>query len=567
MTLPMVFRVLLMLARGLASGLLAAGLCAQEVPSAELDGLATDALQRPLAAGEVTVEVEGEVVARTRSDAAGAFHFERVPQAQAVVRVVSGPDVGAVAVDLAGIDRGFARVPVWPARTLRGVVRREDGKPAAGAWVMAAPSGSRQLAVIDACAQAGADGRYELTHVLVGPVTVRAWSPDCDAFEGAAEGADDVTLDCELGCGQQQEIVFALRSATPAQLQQTVLRLVSLRGAGQSLPPPLRVMRPAADGSCVVRGLWREQALVGRFLVPGATVIPAFDKPPNGVNQWRCEFEVETLAECGITGALRDGDGEPLADRLLLCRSFDDEYAAIATVFGRTQADGTFALPSPVPWRDLFALRVLDPQLAVVHDDSLALGARSWFVARHEFGAEREVPTATVATLRLTVVDAAGTPVDGAEVTVRDETGRGGGPVVGLGSSDAAGLVEMPGIDRRGLEQVRIQVRAPSGWAESRCTLDPERPGVLGALALVPAATLRGRVLMETGKGVVGARVKLGPYDEVVLTDRNGEFVIAGQRRGTYGCSASAGRLTWETRRPVELRDGETTELVLKRLY
>lgn len=530
-----------------------------QVPLARLEGETTDALQQPLADCYVTVEVDGEVLAHTHSDASGAFRFAALPQAHVVVRAIAGADAGAVAVDLAGIDAGHAQVALWPTRTLRGVVRDAEGAAVAGAWVAATPSDAAELALLDAVAQCDADGRYELVHVLAGPVAVLAWAPRHNGCEGSVAGAVDAVLDCRLGAGAGHENRFVLNGATAQQLGRALLRLsaTGARGVAIALPPPLRQLRPDADGSCVLAGLPRTWTVTGRFVVPEAVVVPPWASPAGGVHT--CDFAVEPVAESGIIGVLQDRDGGPLANRLLLCRPCDDTAAAFATVFGWTADDGRFALPAPVPPGERFAVRVVDPQLAVAHERSRFSGSRSWYVARHRPEDEHDVPAAPATALAFRVVDAAGAPVRGVAATLR-QLGKVLGPILGTGSSDAEGRVSFTGIDLTGIGRVRIELCGNGGVASRDCEIGE----VPGRVTVTPPAILSGRVLHDDGSAVVGARIRLAA-GELVLSDRGGRFRFPGLPSGPQRLSVAVDGKPWLRSREVELLAGQRCDVSLRR--
>ena len=537
--------------RLLVSAVLLGSLSAQEMPRARLEGRTTDVMRAPVAMCAVTVEVDGVVIARTTSDASGCFVLGRLPQGRVVVRAVTAKDVGAAVVDLAGVDSSYATLTVYPARSVHGtaVVRSTDA-PATPIWVMASPADDRGLGVIDACVPCRADGSYTLEHVLAGPVLVRVWAEGCDVFEAAIDGADDVQLDCALEPDAWRERVFALRAAAPAQLGGGQLVLTAQNhatGVPAPLPPPLRRMRPDAEGRCVVTGWSAKDRLQARFVSPGAAIDPPFDTAPSGPRRWTCTFDV--VAHSDIHGVLRGPEGRALGGRLILCRPLDDDAAAMLRTYCRTAVDGTFRVPSPVGSGQRFALRVLDPELCVVDEASREAGSRSWYVGRRQEGQVHEVAVASAHTVRLCAVDAAGLAARGAVATMSPDGAQwadaNGWPVL-LGSAvgEAGGRIELGGIDLTGVTDVWVGVRSVGGVGEVRGVVASNRVIDLGNVTLAPARTCTGVVLDSAGKPMVGARVRLRLLRDpgsvqLTLSGRDGRFAYDGLMPGEYVLGAA----------------------------
>lgn len=538
---------------------------AQAGPPARLEGMVTNALRRPLANARVTVEVDGEVVARTHSDATGFFVVGVLPQRQALVRAVAGPDVGAVELDLAGIEQGFAWVPVYQARTLRGRVARPDGSPVAGAWILAAPTDRPETAVIHAQTRSDEQGHYTLTHVLAGPVRVRAWAEGHEAWESEFDGSDDVDCDVELDPDPWREVTVVLRDASPEQCTQTRLVLAAQGGPADvfvPLPPPLRRLRPAADGTCQVRGWPARDRLLVRPEIPGCEVQPAWDFVPRGPRRWRTTFDV--AATPGVVGVVRDEAGRAMPGVALFVRPLDCPGAILASYFACTDAGGEFRLPAPVAAGERFALRVVAPDLAVT-GGHLGTAARSWHVAQHAPDTRHEVVVGRFDGIRLRVVDRAGSPVRGAQVRIRILAPV--GPSIGEGVSDADGCILVQGVNLSGELAVWLSITALDGvlltvtGVEDRGGLD------LGTLELYPAARVAGVVRDADGRAVTGARVVLRNSQErgqqVGLTDRAGRYTFGGLMPGRYGCGADRGDGTAGVEGWIDVALGEIAALDL----
>src|SRR5439155_24603133 len=126
---------------------------------------------------EVWGERDGEAVARTHTDATGWFALPPQPQAPTnVCARLAGRAAGAIELDTFGRSRTFVRVPTYPVRTVRGVVRTPSGAPVDGAWIVAAPTDHYGIALVTARTRSAADGSYELREVLPGPIAITAWA-------------------------------------------------------------------------------------------------------------------------------------------------------------------------------------------------------------------------------------------------------------------------------------------------------------------------------------------------------------------------------------------------------
>src|SRR5690606_19912533 len=144
-------------------------------------------------------EVEGEVVATSRSDASGTFVFVRLPARELIVRAVTdAPQVGAIRFDLAATLRGVVVVRTMPARRVHGTVRDGSGKPVAGAWVGCTPLGAPEFAVAASQATTDADGRFELSHVPYAETAMRVWHVGHAGFATEIAAPGDVQADVVL---------------------------------------------------------------------------------------------------------------------------------------------------------------------------------------------------------------------------------------------------------------------------------------------------------------------------------------------------------------------------------
>jgi hypothetical protein len=232
---------------------------------------------------------------------------------------------------------------------------------------------------------------------------------------------------------------------------------------------------------------------------------------------------------------------------------------------GVSGPDGTFAVRAPIGPRGRFALQVREPGLAVAHESGREIGARSCYVAGHSKDLHR-IPVAATPSLRLRAIDAAGNAVRGVAAVLFESGER--HERLGRATSDAAGRIELPGIDLTGITAVRITLSSPGGVAEFESKV-ATASGDLGDIKLKPAAELDGIVTDAAGKPVAGVRmtsVIWKPYAggfhaedwRFVLTGRDGRFVMAGLAAGPRHYAIGGADPSSQA---VTLHAGERTEV------
>lgn len=511
-------------------------------PTARLEGVVVDPQQRPVAGAVVTAEVDGEVRGRTQTDGSGTFVFGKLPQQVVVVNAqTKTPDTGGTWVDLLGLRRGFVQVVVMPARPVTGTVRDDAGQPIAGAWVTAAPNDAIEFAHASCCAQSDANGHYELPGVPFGPVLVRAWAEGHDAFEGAVDGIAATTLDCRIERDAGQEHTFHLAEATPAQLAAATLVVQAVHnGLPVPLPPPLRRLRPAADGTWTVRGWPYADDLLVQLKLPGTAITPCLHTSYAGRGGTRGTFAVADPST-SLRGRLVGPEGCAVANRTLLVLAMDGNTAdSRRRAIGRTDQDGNFTITSPVDQDETFALRILDDDATVAAE----LPARAWFTTKHE-SKPHVVPIQPARRIQLRVLDADRVPVPGASITIHTATGprilRGGnvslgsfGHSLGHGTTDLDGNAMIAGLQLHPGESLAALVLAGSGLHEVLFAAGAATTIELGEVLLSEAATLQVQALTELGKPWPGVRVNLfadapmGMPMRLAVADRAGQVTFTG---------------------------------------
>lgn len=522
-------------------------------PTTRLEGLVGDAKSTPVGNVRITVLAGDRVVAATRSDGSGAFVLGRLPAERLVVRATSdGTDVDATEVDLQVQPVGFVRLRLQPARSVRGTVEDAAGRPLAGAFVATAPLGAVENGWLGQHTLSGNDGSFAFEHVPFGPNALRVWAPDCAGLAQTIDGAGDLVVHCRMPDDDVQQRAFELLDASPDQLAQaSVVVAVFAQGVEVPLPPAVRQPRRGEDGRWLAAGWPHDDAMHARAELPNAFVEPPVLCIDAGLPDRTKRFYVIAGDEGWMRGSLATDAGPAGADVPLLV----EEPRSGRRSVGRTAADGTFALRSPVPAGSLVRLRCLDPRYALRH--SLDRGFEPVPQPRAEVSC-KHLPSKPLAlflvpatTVRGTVLDADGRPCAGAEVVLlseqRQEVTRGVpglrpvvlrvATVLARGHSRVDGTVELPGLYLRDGEGVVVQVAGPDGFGETTMVADEQRELRFGTLRTGPAATLRGRVLDSAGQPVAGERLLVENWNgadrtHAVVTGRDGAFVLRGLMPG-----------------------------------
>jgi len=521
-----------------------------------LEGLVLDPLSQPVANARITVEIEGEVVAHTQSDAQGTFVVGRVPAQVVVVRATTRtPDVGATSVDLFAEPRGFARLHVMPARTVAGTARDDAGAPVAGAWIACVPTGAAEFGCVGSHTVSDAEGRFTLTHVPFGRIALRAWAAGRAGFATAVDGTADATVACTLSRDDVQERAFELVDSTPEQRVQARLEIsVWADGAELLLPPSLRRPALADDSTWPVTGWPHDDAMHAHMVLPTAFVDPILLRIEPGSTSRQKRFYVEDAGDSFVRGKLVGEGGLPTTGIELLAQGLWAGNAGSRTTVV-TLADGTFALPSPVARGDMFLLRCIDPALALRAADApgrrlLEHPPRLGAVGKHTKAHVQQFTLLRARSVRCRLLDAEGLPLPGDVAllgTGRQEVTRSApngviihhqdAPVLAHGRSGRDGTFELAGLDLREGETVCFQVAGPRGFLEHEFVVTEALVQDLGELRTGPAATLHGQVETLDSKPFAGARLKVenwcgGERTHFVASDRQGTFMLLGLMPG-----------------------------------
>ncbi|HEX5052329.1 MAG TPA: carboxypeptidase-like regulatory domain-containing protein [Planctomycetota bacterium] len=542
---------------------------------ARLEGCVVDARSQAVPNATITIVRDGAVIAHTQGDGEGHFVVGRLPQAVLTVRATSqGPCVGAASVDLELRPRAFASVRLMPARRLSGRVLDAEGAAVAGAFVATTPVGAPEFGVLGTACRSDAEGRFVFGTIPFGRNAVRAWRKGAFGIAAEVDGTADVELECRFDDDEPQQRNFELQDATAAQRSAAVL-VIGAFAEGSHMPLPPELQRPAPDDTACwrVHGWPWDDEMRARLLLPGGCSDPDEIRVPGDTPDRTKVFHVEPAEVAMVRGVLVGGQCELPGGLPLAIRSALDPDAP--WTLGHADRDGSFVLPSPVGRDRVFCLRCLDKHFAC------AIDASDWspsegYRARHRVGFEHHLVLAPAHTVRCTVRQADGAPLQDATIALlspdlrfmRNRGGRGapGAARYAEGNGTRDGTCELGGLGLpEGMEFV-CRISGPGGFLEQRFVVSGEAVQDLGVLTAGPAATLRGRAVSAAGRPLPGARVRVvdwgsSEHTHVLAADRDGSFVVTGLMPGP--CDVQIAGIPG-TRQSLTLEAGSQVDVTLK---
>lgn len=512
------------------------GLAAQ----GRITGTVVDATRDPAPAVDVWAELDGKVVARSKTDGSGMYVLGSVPFGR--VRVWAqrpGSNRGMESCTTsAARPFAYADLRVHDAGTVRGVVRGPDDKPIAGAFVQTENDVSFDWYIPEFRCDGRTDehGRFEIGEVILGPTTLRVWCPGHQLFEQRMHLASEHACDVRLVAAHGASLRIRLDQATPEQIATGELDVHFARaGSGTGATAGLGKPTLGSDGSVLLQGLPMDLYPSSVFLkVAGARLEPGvvrFDKAP-GEDQLVREaaFRIVDSAALEVRGRLQDEAGRPLAARVLtLSRSWPLPGATT-----RTDANGAFALRTPTAERRSAVLRL-------EHADLMIDGAGRGYLGGHGFEIDPEQPLELTAVraraLSVRLVDRDGRAIAGAVARLLPDGQRYGGF---RARAAGDGRVRFGRLNLGDERPFVVDVQGRWGTARSEPFRFADVAGQdLGELVVEPAAALRGVVSGPDGKPLPGARVmvrrcepgsgkQIDGFRIETIADRRGRFAFVG---------------------------------------
>ncbi len=404
----------------------------QAAATGRIEGTVIGPLGQALVAGEVWAEYWGEVVARGRTDGSGAFVLTGVPRSsRCVVRATApGTNTAWAWVDFAS-DQTVAHLGlrVFAAGTITGRVVDEVEQPVAGAHVVSDHDVAYDWYVYAKESRCVTDdeGRFVLEKALLGPNSVRVWSPGHQLAEQRLHLRDRTDLEFVLSPATGAVFELSLRGLDEDQSRAAVAWLSWTRkGSGEAMPTPLVEARFGVDGLCRLEGLPLDtECSSGRPYVPGLAFDPTEirrvrSSEADHERERRFEFAVVPDDRQVLHGVVSDGEGGQVAG-LELAISTEwrlPELRVVTDAEGRFEARVGVAPGARVTLRSGDRSYALDPGTRdrVSHRGEVTV--KSDPDAVHEFVARRAIAVVG------RVVDRDGHPIAHALVEALDAKGR-----------------------------------------------------------------------------------------------------------------------------------------------
>lgn len=532
---------------------------------------------RRLALADVWVVVDNQTVARNKTDADGRFVMARVPHGNGRVFAAAPGQTTGLAYARLDESRPAASVDIrlFDAVVLSGTVTGTDGKPVAGAQVMAPTTAYGYFATPSGTTDAA--GRFRFADVALGDTMFCVFAPGYRLLEERLDLRSDRALDLRLEQGPGTTLRFRVTGASKEQLASARCSFMAVRGRGADdvlLPPAVREGTPGPDGVWQAEGLPRDlRYMFASVQIADATVTPSRRDAAAEQELHELEFAVVAAATLQLRGVLVDGSGKPVPGCALRCQGRGLFGTRITTAI--TGTDGSFTIVSPAPKGDLFVLAAADRGLCLHQektDQREVLYNESEFVGTCAPDEVQRVVAVPAAELRGRVLDPAGQPVFGAWVKL----------LMGMKEVlPAFGSFEIVPTDRQGRFTIRqlngrlerslyLAVASPAGTLFlSELKLPAKGALDLGDLQLIAPAEVTGIVTDENDKPVPGARVRLCEQQasatmrdfvvaEMTIADRAGRYRFTGLAPGRYRLDPIAGQGEPKQRGPqFELEAGK----------
>ena len=545
-------------------------------------------------------------------------------------------------------DRGGALMTIvlGASASVRGRVADEDGRPVAGATVIALEDqGFRNVGTMlkRDYATTKPDGTYVIDTLSRGSryrfgVNAKGYAPLFDGMTGGTTIETEATRDFTLVKGGAiAGHVTDKATGRPVEGARVVAIVGTMRfgpggrrgggafggrgggpGGGQGNADPsadevsTQIVLTGADGAFRIEGVKPGPVALGQVKAPGYADFSASAFPGSPVGSWGDVKAGETLdvnvaLEAGgtVTGrvlAATPSGTVPVAGAQVsvLAMSFQTMFTGFATAL--TGEDGSFSVTG-IRGPGTYTVTATAPGL--VAGDAMSQDAQ---VQMPEGGGTvtKDVVLTAAGVVRGVVTDTKGAPVGAARVRARPAPGGPGGPGGGRGGGFSGGMLRgfLPGggtrvaltddagryeLDSVAAGERTIVVADADEYVASESDPFEARAGEVREvnLLLSGGATLRGRVVDDSGSPVAGARLRVGHLDadnagratlnafmtdallepRVVFTDEGGLFEIPRIQAGRTLLKAEKDGYAVTYRRdldlqPDEVRDNHVVTLV-----
>jgi protocatechuate 3,4-dioxygenase beta subunit len=263
----------------------------------------------------------------------------------------------------------------------------------------------------------------------------------------------------------------------------------------------------------------------------------------------------------GVTGLVVDEAGKPVDAFRVMARPKQEEsgFRVPPTYEMVADAEGRFTLEDMAAATYVLQVSAPDRADGVVSNVKIAPGALV------DVG---RIRLAGGGTVRGTVVDAGGTPVPGANITVRGQSQAFGAGAGGETVSDGAGAFEIRGVASGTID---VLGKHPS-YADAHVSVDvdPARGPAEARLVMSPGGRVEGSVRRRDGSGVAGVMVQVTslqgggvsfPGQEVKTTSSDGTFAVDHMPAGRVDVTllvGTAGQYQAGSTKQVNVVEGET---------
>ena len=537
-----------------------------QAPQGTIEGRVRGPLGEPVPNVEVVATHDprnAAVLAKTRTDGEGMFVIGRLPTDRGCLVLTSLPGhttAGEYASLSATTPHAGLELRLWEANTLRGRVVDPQGAPVVDAVVL----GTKDYTWFAGAfrppeTRTDAKGAFELPGVPLGDCVVRVWKPGFLLWEHDLVATEDKTLEVQLAPGEGTQLAVYARGLPDESFAQTTVHVhATRRGSGFSLPSTIEKNTLDARGRFSMQGLPNAEWNV-ELAAPGYTFDPRSVRTKEGQFVSVLPFVASADGEITLRGTLRSTDGKPLANQRLISRtqrsqSINGGRPGSAT----TDAEGRFVLQAPLVKDEPYSLFLIDSTWALQQPTQGMGGFDLRYGVRWQEKADPTRELALVAapaafvTARLVDPDGKPMPFVWTELQGYRENVHPPWGAVAYATSRRDGTLEFPGVHGSDID-LRVHASGAGGTGDSE-------PFRLGAgkrhevqVVVQRPGVVRGMVLDEAGKPIVGARISLSNWNTAtgqqtdggwsnVPSDRNGRFVFTGVAPG--GHRVGSGRHT-----------------------
>ncbi len=501
-------------------------------------------------------ETPGVVVRRTRTDGEGAFVLGRFPMQQLIVHAKAARTTTAqlhTSIEH-GIPEIWVDLRLWEARTLRGRVLDSEGKPIAGAALLATKD------TMPGCACEGstdAEGQFALAGAPIGDCALRVLAAGCLPSQHSFDSTTDEQIELRIDRCEGVKLQVTSEGLPPEAAVATRVHLQASSVSGR-LPRSLEQPLLHADGTCLVQGLPEMEWHVSlqhpdyRFEPDSARAIDWREARP-------LHFYAIRLDPITLRGRLL-ANGMPLAARTLRLQatSSPTEPSALAA----TDAEGRFTFATKMRAGDPFLLQLAGTQW-VLQPKVRATRARYLHCHEGVVQPDREVELTAVRSplLRGQVVDVRGHGVPFLAVELQGSQGRPvpqWSTVLRTASGRDGGFV-FEGVQAYDFD-VRITASGLLAVGQTDAFVIPADSATTKTVATVSTGCVEGLLTRKDGEPIAGGRMTLsGPKAHQVMTGRDGRFVFFGLPPGEYRLSAKRAeeREQPEVPEPFEVGSGQ----------